>query len=323
MSQNNTELSSNLTALEYLMSSISGSLLSQIVFYMYPIISFWIVIANCLTLFVYAKFKLLHKKRNVMLISLSAVDLFTGLTQILPKLIARLMGADKSFTICMAATALQIMPAWASILHLVSIAIERHIAITKPLMYHVIVTPTRLAIVVCINISVAAFLALMPLAWPWEEFPELCMSILWYPKTYSYTLLILPMAGALVSIILLYLHIYTIARKQERAIAASDPNRTGYGESGSQKESRATQVFIFICGIALVCYVPFWIGMVLLLALPNNFLVIYIYYITLMCLHLNSGMNFLVYTFRNSEFRTRIKMLFRRSDEIQSVVSTS
>ena len=269
----------NQTALEYLMSSISGSILSQTVFYLYPIICVWIVIANSLTLFVYAKFKRLQTKRNVMLISLSAVDLFTGLTQILPKLIARLMGADKSFAICMAASALQIMPAWASIFHLVSIAIERHIAITKPLRYHLFVTPTRLAIVVCTNVGVAAFFALMPLAWPWEEFPELCMSILWYPYTYSYIFIIVPMAGALVLIILLYLHIYTIARKQEKAIGASVQNNAGYGESGSQKESRATQVFISICGIALVSYVPFWVALVLMLALPNDIRVVYIYYI--------------------------------------------
>ncbi|KAK2149232.1 hypothetical protein LSH36_460g01002 [Paralvinella palmiformis] len=331
MSQNNTEpnlappdtvTDTNLTALELLMSSISGSLLSQIVFYLYPIISVWIVVANCLTLYVYAKFKRLHKKRNVMLISLSAVDLFTGLTQMMPKLIGRLVGADKNFAICMAASALQIAPAWASIFHLVSIAIERHIAITKPLMYHVIVTPKRLAIAVGTNLGVAGFFALIPLAWPWEEFPELCMSILWYPKPYRYIFVILPMAGSLVLIFLLYLHIHSIARKQERAIAANDPNNTSSRESGSHKESRATQIFILICGIALACYVPFWIGMVLILALPNNVLVVYIYYITLICLHLNSGMNFIVYTFRNSEFRTKIKTLFRRRDEIQSEIST-
>ncbi|KAK2149233.1 hypothetical protein LSH36_460g01007 [Paralvinella palmiformis] len=181
MPQNNSELilvssdtatDTKLTALEYLMSSISGSKLSQIVLFLYPIISVWIVIANCLTLFVYTKFKRLQKKRNVMLISLSGVDLFTGLTQILPKLIGRLMGADQNFAICMAASALQIMPAWASIFHLISIAIERHIAITKPLMYHVIVTPTRLVIVLCTNVGVAAFFALMPLAWPLKSFPS-------------------------------------------------------------------------------------------------------------------------------------------------------
>ena len=142
------------------------------------------------------------------------------------------------------------------------------------------------------------------------------MSILWYPKTYSYIFIIVPIAGALVLIFMLYLHIYTIARKQERAIAASVQTSAGYGESGSQKESRATQVFILICGIALACYVPFWMALVLILAKPNNIRVVYIYYIAVICLHLNSGMNFLVCAFRNSEFRTSMKKLFQLSDNI-------
>ncbi|KAK2144262.1 hypothetical protein LSH36_774g00009 [Paralvinella palmiformis] len=173
------------SALEALLYSASGSVLSKLVFYLYPILSIWIVIANCLTLFVYAKFKRLQKKRNVMLISLSAVDLFTGLTQMMPKLIARLLGVDNSFSVCMVASALQIAPAWASVFHLGSIAIERYVAITKPLLYHVIVTPIRLAIAVGTNVSVAIAFAVIPLAWPREQFPKLCLSIMWYPNVYT------------------------------------------------------------------------------------------------------------------------------------------
>ena len=47
------------------MNSESDSILSKLVNYLYPIISVWIVIGNCLTLFVYAKFKRLQKERNV------------------------------------------------------------------------------------------------------------------------------------------------------------------------------------------------------------------------------------------------------------------
>ena len=311
------------TALEALMNTGSGSILSKLIHYLYPILSVWIVITNCLTLFVYAKFKRLQKKRNVMLISLSAVDLFTGLTQIMPKMIARLLGADSSFTICMAASSVQIAPAWASVFHMVSIAIERHIAITKPLLYHVIVTPTRLAIVVSTNVGVAAFFALIPLAWPREQFPKLCLSVLWYPKVYAYLFVIIPMAGVLIWIVMLYLQIYIIARKQEKAIAAGNSIDVVNGNSRTQKESRATQVFMLICSIALACYVPFWIAMVLMLALPDNTVVVYIYYLSLICLQSNSGMNFIVYTFRNSEFRTRIKMLFGCSNAVETDIPTS
>jgi len=311
------------SALEALLYSASGSVLSKLVFYLYPILSIWIVIANCLTLFVYAKFKRLQKKRNVMLISLSAVDLFTGLTQMMPKLIARLLGVDNSFSVCMVASALQIAPAWASVFHLGSIAIERYVAITKPLLYHVIVTPIRLAIAVGTNVSVAIAFAVIPLAWPREQFPKLCLSIMWYPNVYTYVFVIIPLAAVLILMFMLYLQIYIIARKQEIAIAAGNSVSVPNNNSRSQKESRATQVFILICGIALACYVPFWMGTVLLLANPNNTLVIYIYYITLICLHSNSGMNFFVYTFRNSEFRTRIQQLFGCNNVVQSDTTTS
>ncbi|KAK2149234.1 hypothetical protein LSH36_460g02013 [Paralvinella palmiformis] len=160
--------------------------LTKLITYLYPILSVWVIIVNGLTLFVFAKYKQLQKKRNVMIISLSAVDLFTGMTQFLPKAIGFIVGADKSFAICMTATAVQIAPPWASIFHLVAVAIERHIAITRPLLYHVIITPTRLAVAVTGNIAAAFFFALVPLAWPRDQFQDVCLSILWYPTAYRH-----------------------------------------------------------------------------------------------------------------------------------------
>ena len=299
-----------------LMRSLTGSVLSKLILILYPVISVWIIVVNVFTLLVYAKFKQLQTKRNVMIISLSAVDLFAGLTQILPKAIGRLLGADNSFGLCMAANVLHIAPSWASILHLVTIAIERHIAITKPLLYHVIVTPSRLAFAVAGNVTVSLFISLMALAWPRERFSRLCMSILWYPKAYSYGFLLVTMSTAIAVILLLYVHIYTIARRQERAIASETATRgyLGQSSSGVHKESHATQVFMFICGIALACFIPMITAMALLTAMPNQPVIIYYYYLSAFCQHCNSGMNFLVYTFRNNEFRTKLKLLFHCSE---------
>ncbi|KAK2155685.1 hypothetical protein LSH36_233g02014 [Paralvinella palmiformis] len=299
-----------MSALEELMTSLSGTVLSKVVLYLYPLIGIWTILVNGLTLVVFAKYKQLQRKRNVMIISLSAVDLFTGLTQFLPKLLGRLLGADKSFTVCMVANVMQMAPQWASIAHLVAIAIERHVAITRPLFYDVIMTPRRLAFIVAANIGFSVWISLMLLAWPRDQFSKLCMSILWYPKAYRYVLLVIPMSSAIFLMVLLYFHIYTIARRQERAIAEMDQFNTSGNISNVRKESRATQVFIFICGIALACYIPFCTSMALLIAMPNNTGVIYNYYVSVICLHCNSGMNFLVYAFRNSEFRAKMKELF-------------
>ena len=119
----------NLTALEYLMSSISGSLPSQMVFYLYLIIGVWTVIANCLTLFVNAELQRPQKKRNVILISF---DLFTGLTQNSAHVYCQANGFRVRFAIWWAGIALQTPPAWASIFHLVRIATDRHFALTTP-----------------------------------------------------------------------------------------------------------------------------------------------------------------------------------------------
>ncbi|KAK2160320.1 hypothetical protein LSH36_136g05027 [Paralvinella palmiformis] len=172
--------------IDVLLELSEGSVLSQLVFYLYPLISVWIVAVNGLTLTIYGRYERLQTKRNVMVISLSVVDLFAGIAQFLPKAIGRWAGGDKDFAICLTASALQIAPPWASIFHLVAIAIERHIAITKPLLYHVIVTPRRLAFAVAVSYAVASFFVLMPLAWPRDHFKGLCLSILWYPKTYRY-----------------------------------------------------------------------------------------------------------------------------------------
>ena len=233
------------------------SIMNPVMIISYCIISVWIVVTNILTLVLYAKFRDLQNKTNALIISLSAVDLFTGLTPFLPKVVARLVGADKSFDICMVASVLQVVPLWASILHLVAIAIEHRIAITKPLQYYSIVTSRRLALVIAGNVFAANVLAMISLAWPRHQFQQACLSILWYPTAYSVAFVPVPMALALLFILFLYIHIFTIARKHERAIANIC---LGQGlHSNICSDSRATRVFILICGIALTCYVPFWI----------------------------------------------------------------
>lgn len=150
--------------------------------------------------------------------------------------------------------AFQIAPAWASMFHLVSITIERHIAITKPLVYHKLVTPVRLTAVVTVNNSVAWQFVLVPLAWPRDQFPLLCMSVLWYPKTYIYPVVVVPMAIKLFIVLLLYVHIFSIARKQETAIAAAASTQNG-GECGprSLKATSHTsiQVHLWHCSTML------------------------------------------------------------------------
>ncbi|KAK2149230.1 hypothetical protein LSH36_460g01005 [Paralvinella palmiformis] len=298
------------------LSKYNESAFSKVMLLLYSAMSVWIIVVNTMTLVVYGKSRTLMNRRNVLIVSLSTVDLFTGLTTFMPKLISNAVSGSDPFTICMISSAVQIAPPWSSIFHLVAIAIERHIAITKPLMYQVLVTPRRLAFAVCANIGSGCFFALVPLAWPRDQFQKVCLSILWYPRWYRYTFLVVPMAVALSLISLIYLHIYTIARTHERAISAAEQNNPNRNDLQSRKESRATRVFILICGIALACYVPFWTAIVLLISKPNSQTIIYIYYLSSLCLYSNSGMNFVVYAVRNEEFRTKMNKLFKRNNSV-------
>ena len=322
---------SNLTHLEEsLIRTYFKSTLSAVLFYVYIILSIWIIVANGVTLITFIKVRSLRVKRNFLIISLAMMDLFTGITPLLRQAISVSTGSMEPFTICMIAMLLQIIPAWSSLLHLFTIALERYIAITQPLLYDVIVTSSRLLWTIPINIGISIFFALIAIAWPAGQFQDICLSMLWFPIAYNVIFLILPMAGLLICLVGFYSRILVIARTQERAIASeasrfSNVEPTPAGNEGMpssssrhRDESRATRMFIMICGAALVCYVPWWLATVLLMAMSDNIIVGYYYYLSLVLLYANSGMNFVIYVAINSAFRRGIKSVFCKGNKINT-----
>jgi hypothetical protein len=68
-----------------------------------------------------------------------------------------------------------------------------------------------------------------------------------------------------------------------------------------------------ICGAALVCYGPWWLANVLLMAMSDNIVIGYLYYLSLVLLYANSGV---IYVAINSEFRRGIHTVFSKRNKI-------
>ena len=300
--------------------------LALVLFYVHIILSIWIIVVNGVTLTVFIKVRNLRKKRTFIIISLAVVDLFTGATPLLRQAINVAAGTSEPFTTCMVAMVIQIIPVWSSVLHLFTIALERYIAITKPLQYESIVTSSRLLWTIPINIGISSFIALIAIAWPREQFQETCLSMLWFPVAYNTIFMVLPMAAFLCLLVGLYSRILSIARSQVRAIANEalrcsnvGPNQVADDVQSRFKireESRATRLFIMVCGSALLCYGPWWLGNVLLMSFPDNNGITYYYYLSLVLLYTNSGMNFVIYVAKNNAFRAGIKAVFCKSNDV-------
>lgn len=131
-------------------------------FVLYGILSFCIVIANSLALFLIWRKRHLRTTSNLMLASLAASDLLTGLV-VVPMVIA--CSATLMYEVCVAMDVSNRFLAFSSVGHLILLSLDRYIRVTKMLRYPTIVTEERLAGMLAIAWLSALLASFVQLAW--------------------------------------------------------------------------------------------------------------------------------------------------------------
>ena len=136
-----------------------------------PVISLLSVVGNGMLIFITVRYKHLRTVTNFFIISLALSDLLMGLV-FLPLLVAVEEGVlGNRSGVCLIVMCLGVAQVLASCLTLMAIAVERYIAIRRPLKHHSLMTSKNALLIILFCWSYAFVVGCLPLL-GWNALPE-------------------------------------------------------------------------------------------------------------------------------------------------------
>ncbi|CAH1777369.1 unnamed protein product [Owenia fusiformis] len=273
----------------------------------------FIAFGNMLIIRSFFKFSKLQTTTNVFIVALAIGDFVVGAFGIpfglVASHIANYMG-EAGYAIsdnkicCQVRTILLVVPLGSSVFSLCAVSIDRHIAVTKPLRYHAIMTHTK-AVLICVCIVVYMFgLTILGLTafYVWNTTTACRLN---NTASSSYNTVIKLHIGILYGIACaLYIHIGIIAVQQRKKVCAIDP----MAEMQFKKDNKITKMMMFVLGVFLLTWSPYIIfGSIT--SNPEPVWLTSANYFAIEIAYANSMMNPLIYASRNKAFNTAFREL--------------
>lgn len=237
---------------------------------------------------------------NYFIISLSAADILVALLAMPIWLVLQLTDLmdEKSKTIFPSEVYLlwasvDILVGVASIMNLVAVSFDRHLAITHPFSYNESMTSFR-AIVMIAVLWVFSFI-LGALRFPAEQNKDFLFS-------YQMVTVAVGFVIPLLLMIVMYMKIYFVARNQALRIGRN-----------YAKDIKATKTIAIVIGAFVICWMPFFV-IVIVFAIDRDFKLTIGFYKAIKWMeYLNSCLNPIIYTCLNRTYRRAFKKLLVRS----------
>ncbi|XP_028654835.2 trace amine-associated receptor 1-like [Erpetoichthys calabaricus] len=295
---------------------------SLILYIMMCIIIVVTVCGNLLVVISISHFRQLHTPTNYLILSLALIDLLLG-GFVMPPLMARIAESCWYFGdfFCKFHLSLDIMLSTGSIIHLCLISVDRYFAVCHPLRYKNIVTIVLTFVFIFISWVLSAVLGFvimfleLNLRGIEEQYTSTkCMGSCYLMQNEASSL-----ASSLFSfyipgfvMICIYLKIFTVARRQARAIRETGHQSQTTEEkkqaATSRRETKATKTLAIVVGVFLLCWFPFFlcniIDPLLNHSMPPLFMELLAWFS-----YMNSTFNPFIYGFFYSWFRKALKLI--------------
>lgn len=277
---------------------------------LYFVIGFVALIGNIFVIVKVYQERCLHKPTYYLIASLAVADLLTGTVALPSGAYGRVV---QNVRTCSGETHLWFfMMAFylhcVSVMHLIAIAIDRYICITRPLKYISVVTPKRIAGTIAFNWVMSCSFGLVPLYSRNDQTISHCSAIA-YNIIMFYTSAILPLLCLLV-LSLIYWIIFRVARRQVMRIAVVERAAHG-GRKPIQihtPQMKATKTTLLVLCVFAVCWLPISIKFLLEIHLkttPSTML--YLRTAFEIIAFSNAALNPFVFVFRDRNFRGVLK----------------
>ncbi|XP_053341688.1 adenosine receptor A2b [Clarias gariepinus] len=283
---------------------------------------------------------------NYFLVSLAVADILVGCLAI-PFAITISIGLPCDFYGCLFLACFVLVLTQSSIFSLLAVAIDRYLAVKIPLRYKELVTGNRARRIIAILWILSFIIGLIPFV-GWNKKASACspnktqslqnsstdkgvpaeanqscelkclfesvvdMSYMVYFNFFGCVLL------PLLIMLVIYVKIFTVARKQLRQIKLGSV--MGNGESRQhqhhrgflQREIRAAKSLSIIVGLFALCWLPVHVLNCLTLFVLTGKKPEYIMYVAIILSHANSAVNPIIYAYRIREFRNTFRKILAR-----------
>ena len=244
-------------------------------------------------------FRELRTKCNYFIISLAVADIMVALLAMPFWFILQLEPDLKNYKMLDRRSmqfwnCIDILCGTASIMNLLAVSSDRHIAITAPYKYHQFLTSFRAILIICFVWIYAVTISLLNIVR--HEIPNSG-----YHYLVSTASLILP----LVAMIIMYTRIYMVARRQSRMINIHQNYKT---------DIKAAKTIAVVIGAFVVCWLPFFVT-IIGYAVDRNFIEdphFRVFRAIKWMEYLNSCLNPIIYCCLNRTYRGAFKRLFKR-----------
>ncbi|KAI0221058.1 Adenosine receptor A2a [Lamellibrachia satsuma] len=285
-------------------------------------------LGNALVLWVIIKRQQLHTTTNVFIASLAASDMLVGLIGI-PCVLVTSFQLPRNLYGCLLVNCTILMFTQVSIFGLLSVALERFVAIRFPFYYTQHLTVRVALVVSAVNWVAGILIGLIPLfGWNlgWND-AGVCNFILVIDLRYHvYMGFFVFMMGPMLIMLAIYVYIFSVLRRANRQIAsvhAAVVSTDNLQATMLRKEIKAAAKFGIVIGAFVIAWVPLEITNAVTIWFGHT--CIPCIYIGVWLSHLNSAINPFIYAYGNSYMRIALKntIMFWRTPEVHPESTTS
>ena len=281
------------------------------------IIAFASVAGNALVLALIMKDKQLHTVTNYFIASLAAADLLVGALGI-PCVLIAWHRYPHNFIGCLTVNSMIVVLTQISIFGLLTIAIERFIAIKEPFKYKEFCTGKTAAICISVTWCFAILVGMVPLfGWNLGPTTEKKCSFtevisLEYMVYFNFLGFVLV---PLIAMFAIYVYIFHVVQKQRRQISTMqvvDALQANVPATQSLKrETKAAKWFAIVILVFTLCWLPIHIMNAISLASSKSCTVCVV--LAILLSHSNSAINPLLYAYGNTKFRLALLRILGES----------
>lgn len=263
-----------------------------------------IVFGNVLTILaVKMSRRLRHVISNYLIMNLAISDLLVGLT--LPYHLGFYFSEslNKTEATCILRFVLISLACCASVFNVSAIAIDRYIAIIYPFNYATFITLKVIFQIIAIGWIISIAISTIPVYWHNFDSTSVCELGIVLPRYYVVAILTPIFFIVWISVLILYLKIW-----KETNVHMQRLKSNGVDKSNS-RDRKNIQVVFLIVGCFSLCWLPY------LIVVCTRVFDFYkkstpiIYKITFSLVMANSGMNPMIYAWKNSNFRKAFQRL--------------
>ncbi|XP_030381026.1 histamine H2 receptor [Scaptodrosophila lebanonensis] len=239
---------------------------------------------------------------NLFILSLAMSDFIVGIS--LPYHVAFYMGSDLGRVrgYCLLRFFLFICACCVSILTLISIAVDRYIAVIYALHYRRYMTRRMAYVIITFNWCLGACVALIPIFWNnWKEAQECEFDEVLSPW-YVAGIITPAFIVIWICMLMVYWRIMREASKQAKRLRHSVIYDAAHTGASLHPDWKSVQIVVFIMGSFTICWLPFFgvaIAQLFQMCRSNS-----IFYKTAFSLAMtNSALNPIIYSWKNTTFR--------------------